>query len=122
MVDLGCLAYQQMEVIAAADAGGLYVLQNGPTSVTNLTAVTTAVSNATSLTLSPSPTATVVYACVNSGTVVTSGITASSTCPSGGTAGTFIKVTAQAAYTPLIAWSGFTVPSALTASQLVRAQ
>jgi Flp pilus assembly protein TadG len=117
MVDVGCLAYQQMEVVAAVNAGAKYAGANPG----NPTGITAAVTNATPMTLSPAPTATTVYACNTNG-ALSFVASPTVTCPGGGTAATYIQVNAWANYTPLIAWSGLTMPSALSAQAIVRAQ
>lgn len=117
MVDVGCLAYQQMEVVAAVDAGARYASANPG----NPTGITAAVTNATPMALSPAPTATTVYACNTNG-ALSFVASASVPCAGGGTAATYIQVNAWASFTPLISWSGLTMPSALSAQAMVRTQ
>jgi Flp pilus assembly protein TadG len=118
MVDLGCAAYQQMEVAAAADAGAMYAIRNG---AGNLPGVTAAATSATPMTLSPAPTAIVRYACV-SGNALNFVATSTTSCGEGVTAATYVQVSASAPYTPLITWSGLATPATLSAQTLVRIQ
>lgn len=114
-VDLGGLAYQSMQVSAAAHAGAQYAIRNG----WSATAVADAVTNATSLPVTASPAPQLVKACVSGGAVV---VTSSSTCSGGAAAGSYIQVNAQAAITPIIVWSSFAMPSSVSAQAMVRIQ
>jgi Flp pilus assembly protein TadG len=115
MFDYGQLAYQTMQVSAAAHAGADYALHNG----WNLTAVQSAVTSATALSVSASPAPTLSKACVVGGTIV---VTAGSACASGGTPGSYVIVNAQAPFSPLVSWSGLALPSTITAQAAVRIQ
>ena len=116
MFDYGALAFQTMQVAAAAHAGADYALHNG----WNLTAVQNAVTGATTLpSVSATPTPALSKGCITSGALV---ITTGSTCPSGGTPGSFAVVNAQAPFSPLVAWSALALPSTITAQAVVRIQ
>jgi Flp pilus assembly protein TadG len=115
MVDYGALAYQTMQVSAAAHAGAEYVLHYG----WNATAVQTAVTSATSLTVTASPAPQLQTACVTGGAVV---VTAGTSCPSGAAAGSYVLVSAQASFSPIIAWSSFAMPSTIAARAMIRIQ
>ena len=112
-VDLGSLAYQSMQVEAAASAGAAYAIHSG----WNASAIASAVTSATSLTVAASPSPSVVLACVTNGVLVT---TQTLTCPSGGAAGSYVVVNAQATFTPIIDWAAFSLPSTLSAQAMVR--
>jgi Flp pilus assembly protein TadG len=116
IVDVGSLAYQQTEVSAAAHAGALYAIRNGGSSLTN---IASAVTSATPLTIQATPAPQLVTACVSGGSLVA---TTATTCAGGGTPGAYIQVNAQATFTPLVAWSGLSLPSTLTAQAMVRTQ
>jgi Flp pilus assembly protein TadG len=115
MFDYGQLAYQTMQVSAAAHAGADYALRNG----WNLTAVQSAVTSATAMPVSASPAPTLSKACVVSGAIV---VTTGSTCTSGGTPGSYVIVNAQATFSPLVSWSALALPSTITAQAAVRIQ
>jgi len=113
LVDFGTMAYQVMEVEAAAHAGADYAIHSG----WNATAVEAAVQNATSMTINASPLPSQMSACMVSGALVT---TTTGTCASGATPGSYVLVSAQATFTPLIAWAAFGLPTSLTAQAMVR--
>jgi hypothetical protein len=106
-----------MEVDAAAHAGALYALRNDSNATGYLAAVQTAVGAATSLAVSASPAAQIINACVVGGAIVT---TTLSTCSGGATAGSYVRVNAQATFTPMIQFSQLTQPSTLNAQAMVR--
>lgn len=116
MFDYGALAYQTMQVSAAAHAGADYALHSG----WNLTAVQNAVTNATTLSsVSATPAPTLSQGCITNSALV---ITAGTSCPSGGTPGSFVVVNAQAPFSPLVTWSALALPSTITAKAVVRIQ
>jgi Flp pilus assembly protein TadG len=116
MFDYGALAYQTMQVSAAAHAGADYALHSG----WNLTAVQSAVTNATTLaSVSATPAPTLSQGCITNGALV---ITTGSSCPSGGTPGSYVVINAQAPFSPLVIWSAFGLPSTITAKAVVRIQ
>jgi Flp pilus assembly protein TadG len=115
MSDYGALIYQSMQVSAAAHAGALYALRNGYSAG----AIQTAVVGATTLTVTASPAPQLVKACVIGGAVV---VTAGSTCPSGGAPGSYVIVNAQAAVTPIVAFTAFVMPSTLSSQAMIRIQ
>jgi Flp pilus assembly protein TadG len=116
MFDYGQLAYQTMQVSAAAHAGADYALRNG----WNLSAVQSAVTNATTLaSVAASPAPTLSKACVISGAIVA---TAGSSCASGGTPGSYAIIYAQAPFSPLVTWSALSLPTTITAQAAVRIQ
>jgi Flp pilus assembly protein TadG len=120
MVDVGALAYQQMQVTAAAHAGALWALQNATSGGNvNLTSVSAAVTGSTGLTVTADPAPTRFTACVSGGAVTA---TTGSSCASGGTPRWYVQVNAQASVSPIIAWATITTPTTLKATALVRIQ
>jgi Flp pilus assembly protein TadG len=116
MFDYGALAYQTMQVAAAAHAGADYALHSG----WNLTAVQSAVTNATTLaSVSATPAPTLSQGCITNGSLV---ITTGTSCPSGGTPGSYVVINAQAPFSPLVTWSALALPSTITAKAVVRIQ
>jgi len=115
MSDYGALAFQTMEVSAAAHAGADYAIHNG----WNSSAIQTAVTSATSLTVSASPAPQLSKGCLSGNTVV---FQTGATCSSGGTAGSYVIVNAQTPFSPLVAWSALTFPTTLSAQAVVRIQ
>jgi len=113
--DYGALAYQTMQVAAAAHAGADYALRNG----WNQTGVQNAVTAATSLAVSATPAPALSKGCISNNALV---ITTNSTCPSGGASGSYVVVNAQSPFSPLLAWSGLSFPSTITAQAAVRIQ
>ena len=111
--DYGALAYQTMQVAAAAHAGADYALHNG----WSQTGVQNAVVGATSLTVSANPAPALSKGCISNNALV---ITTNTTCPSGTTAGSYVVVNAQTPFSPLLAWSGLSFPSTITAQAAVR--
>jgi Flp pilus assembly protein TadG len=113
MIDYTQLAYQSMEVGAAAHAGADYALHSGFSS----SGIAGAVTAATGLAISASPAPLLSTACVTGGAIVT---TVASTCPSGGAPGSYVSVAARASFTPFLAWASFGMPSTLSAQAMVR--
>ncbi len=116
VTDLGMGFWQKTQVGNAARAGAQYAIAKG----WNQSAITTAVTSATGLsTIQASPTPTQSCGCPN----VSSGITAATcgtSCTGGGTAGTYVTVSAQASYSTLFTYPGFSNPRNSTASVVVR--
>lgn len=112
-VDLGALTYQSMEVAVAAHAGADYAMHSG----WNSSSIQTAVTSATPIVVTASPAPTLMSGCITSGVLV---VANNSTCPSGQAAGNYVTVSAQAAFTPIIAWPAFGLPSTLSAQATVR--
>jgi Flp pilus assembly protein TadG len=116
-VDVGALAYQKAEVSAAANAGALYAIHKGGGSPSS---IQTAASSATPLTLSATPTVSTLYYCSNGG-ALSAAASAGASCGAGKpTAGTYIQVTTQATYAPPVSWTNLPMPTALSATTLVR--
>jgi Flp pilus assembly protein TadG len=113
IIDYAQLAYQSMEVAAAAQAGADYALHNGY----NASGIQGAVTAATGLTVTATPAPQLATACVSGGAIVA---TAASTCASGGAPGSYVTVAAQATFTPILAWASFGMPSTLSAQAMVR--
>ena len=117
LIDLGMGFYQKMQVQDAAQAGAQYALAHG----WNSTAIENAVTSATALaSISASPAPTRNCGCPQ-GTSVTSS-TCGGTCAGGQSVGTYVTVSAQATYTPLIPYPVIGQSMALTAQATVRIQ
>lgn len=113
--DYGSLAYQTMQVSAAAHAGAGYALHNG----WNASAIQSAVTSATPLTIVATPAPQLATACITNGAMVA---TNAASCTGGATPGTYVVVNAQAAFTPMVAWNGLLMPMTITAQATVRIQ
>jgi len=114
--DYGSLAYDSMQVAAAAHAGADYALHNG----WSASGVQTAVTGATTLPqVSATPAPQLTTACIVSGAIVA---TTGSTCAGGGTPGSYVVVNAQAPFTPLVSWAAFALPWTIAARATVRIQ
>jgi Flp pilus assembly protein TadG len=117
LIDLGMGFYQKMQVQDAAQAGAQYALAHG----WNSTAIENAVTSATALSsISASPAPVRNCGCPQ-GTSVTSS-TCGGTCAGGQSVGTYVTVSAQATYTPLIPYPVLGQSVALTAQATVRIQ
>jgi|SRR5579859_4528817 Flp pilus assembly protein TadG len=116
-VDVGALAYQSAEVEAAAQAGARYAMNNGAGSLDSIAA---AITGATSLSVSATPYPSQGYYCDAGGSL--SSVPAMTSACSGGVVGSYVTVSAQATYTPVIAWSGLSMPSSLSSQTMVRVQ
>jgi Flp pilus assembly protein TadG len=117
LVDFGFGFYEKMQVEDAAQAGAQYALIYG----WNSTAIQNAVTSATplsGLTATPAPTQT--CGCP-SGTSVAAA-TCGSTCSNGLPAGTYVTVSAQATYTPLISYAVMGSTVTLSAQSIARIQ
>jgi Flp pilus assembly protein TadG len=119
VIDISVAIYTRMQVQNAAQAGAEYALAKG----WNQTNVQNAITNAVSfLTVTASPAPTLTYQCVNgSGT----GLVASSSgaaCSGGGTAGSYVTANAQASYTPLVSYPGFSGTTTYSSTAVVRIQ
>jgi hypothetical protein len=128
IIDFGNVAYTLMQVNAAAHAGAMYAFAN-PTSCTT-SGITSAEQSATSLgaTISTTPPSSGVSAvtkaaptCAFSGCVSgTSLVSSSSTCAAGDQPGTYSVAFAQGAFSPLLPWSAFNLPTTLSATAVMR--
>lgn len=117
LIDVGMGFYQKMQVQDAAQAGAQYALAHG----WNSTAIQNAVIAATTLpSISASPAPTQNCGCPQ-GTSVTAS-PCGGTCASGQSAGTYVTVSAQAVYSPLIAYPVLGQSVTLTAQSMVRIQ
>lgn len=119
--DLGFGFYAQMRVQNAAQAGAEYAIVHGWNNGANVASIEGAVTSATSLasvTASPAPT----QACgCASGTSITP-IDCTSVCPNGATPGSYVTVSAQSAYSPLIPYPIIGNSITLTAQSTARVQ
>jgi Flp pilus assembly protein TadG len=121
MLDFGMGLWQQMEVGNAARAGAEYAAKYGY----NSTGIQSAVTSATSLSsISASPAPSEQCGCPTTSAVTFFSPAQSppcntSTCASGSTPNTYIVVSAQATYTPVVPFPGFT-SATLTATALAR--
>jgi Flp pilus assembly protein TadG len=116
--DLSLGIYRKMQVQNAAQSGTAYAMLYGFTQ----TSISSAVTNATgysSVAATPQPAE--FCGCPSASTGVTS-IACTSTCPSGATPGTYVTVSAQATYRPILSYP--MVPSSFTfnAQSTVRLQ
>ena len=121
MLDFGMGLWQQMEVGNAARAGAEFASINGY----NSTGIQNAVTSATSLSsISASPGPSEQCGCPSASAVTFFSPAQSppcntSTCSNGSTPNTYIVVSAQATYTPVVPFPGFT-SATLTATALAR--
>jgi hypothetical protein len=116
-VDLGLGTYRNMQVQAAAQAGAQYAMVHG----FNPSAVASAVTGATTyadLTVTPAPSQ--FCGCPSAAGVAVNACNAS--CPEGGASGTYVTVSAQATYTPLLPYPLLPGAFNLTAQSTVRTQ
>jgi len=113
IVDFGALIVQSMQVSTAAQAGARYAQING----WNATGISSAVTGATNLSgVSATPTPASETACVSGASIV---VTSGSTC--GATAsGTYITVSAQAAFTPVTSLWKSVLPAKVSSQAMVR--
>jgi Flp pilus assembly protein TadG len=116
MFDYGALAYDKMQVSAAAHAGADYAFHNGFDAGGIQTAVGKATTLATAVKADNPPPQSAAYCVVNGALVKPTG----STCASGGAPGTYVVVNAYTSFSPLVAWSAFVFPSTITAQAMVR--
>lgn len=115
--DYGKAAYEAMQVQDAAQAGAEYALRYGWNSGNIENAVT---STTTSISVSATPAPTQSCGCVSGTSIVSA--SCGSACSGGGTAGTYVTVSAQAPYSPILSYPGISLPSTLTAQTTVRIQ
>jgi len=117
LVDFGIGFYDKMQVDDAAQAGAQYAVVHGWDS----TAIQNAVTNATPLSgISASPAPTQTCGCPN-GTGVTTA-SCGATCTNGQTAGTYVTVSSQATYTPMLSYPIFGSTITLTGQSVARIQ
>lgn len=116
VIDLGMAFYQQMQVQTAANAGADYAMVHG----WNSTAISDAVTGATPLSISVNPAPAESCGCPN-GTAITAA-TCSSLCANGHVAGTYVTVSAQATYVPVVPYSILGSSTTLQGSATVRIQ
>jgi len=96
MIDIGMAVYQQMQVQDAAQAGAQFAMAHG----WNSSSIQSAVTNATPLSVRVSPAPSKSCGCPDGSSV--SAATCGSTCSDGLAAGSYVTVSAQATYTPLL--------------------
>jgi Flp pilus assembly protein TadG len=116
-VDLGLGTYRNMQVQMAAQAGAQYAMVHG----FNPGAVASAVTGATTytdVTVTPAPSQ--FCGCTSAAGVAVNACNAS--CPEGGAPGTYVIVSAQATYTPLLPYPLLPAAFNLTAQSTVRTQ
>jgi Flp pilus assembly protein TadG len=116
MVDIGMGVYQQMQVQDAAQAGAQYAMAHG----WNSSSIQSAVTSATALSVSASPAPSKSCGCPD-GTSV-SAATCGSTCSDGRPAGSYVTVSAQATYTPLLPYPAMGSSVTLSAQATARIQ
>lgn len=119
VVDVGNLAYQSMQVRAAAQAGADYARINGYDGTTHGN-IDNAVTSATTLAVTSTPTPTLATDCPNSGSNGLIADPSGTTCAAGDPPGNYVTVGAQATFTPIVPWSSYLLPSTITASATVR--
>ncbi|MDR3450529.1 MAG: TadE/TadG family type IV pilus assembly protein [Alphaproteobacteria bacterium] len=119
IADLGMGLYAQMELQNAAQAGAQYALLNigkGPLVTTQVQAAVTGASTYLTVTANSAQSC----GCPNGTTVVVG--PCGTACASGKQPGTYITVTAQATYTPLVKYPVLGSSVALAAQSTVRIQ
>ncbi len=113
--DLGMGFYRRMQVESAAQAGAQYALLHG----FDATAISTAVTSATNFSgIAASPAPSQFCGCPSSAGI--SAMSCSSICSSGSSPGTYVSVSAQAAYSTLISYPGFASSYSLAATSIAR--
>jgi len=117
MIDIGMAGFQQTKIDDAAQAGTAYALEHGWDSA----AIQTAVTNSTDLAgVSVSPAPVNFCGCPNGSAVASA--TCGSTCSNGLSAGSYVTVSAQVTFTPLVPYSGYGSSVVLKGSATVRIQ
>jgi|SRR5882724_715923 len=116
-VDLGLGIYRSMQVEAAAQAGAEYVITRGFTA----SGVTAAIASATPLaSIAATPAPVQFCGCASSSGIASA--TCGTPCPGGSNPGTYVTVSAQASYTPLIPYPMFPSTFVLSSQSTVRTQ
>ena len=116
MIDIGMAVYQQMQVQDAAQAGAQYAMAHG----WNSSSIQSAVTSATTLSVSATPAPSKSCGCPDGSSV--SAATCGSTCSDGRTAGSYVTVSAQATYTPLLPYPTMGTSVTLSAQATARIQ
>ena len=114
VVDLGFGFQAQMAVTQAAQAGTYYAMLNGY----NTSGIQTVVANATGTSGITAPTSSQACGCPTGTAVSTS--TCNTTCSNGQPAGTYVNVSAQIQYTPILTYPGLPSPMTLTSTSMLR--
>ena len=117
LVDFGVGFYEKMQVNDAAQAGAQYAIEHGWDS----TAISNAVTGATTLSgVSASPAPAQSCGCPSTSGLTT--VTCGTTCTGGLTAGTYVTVSAQVSYSPLMSSPILGSTITLTAQSIARIQ
>ena len=116
LIDIGMAVYQQMQVQDAAQAGTQYAMAHG----WNSSSIQSAITSATGLSVSASPSPSKSCGCPDGSAV--SAATCGSNCPDGQPAGTYVTVSAQATYTPLLPYPVMGTSVTLAATATARIQ
>jgi Flp pilus assembly protein TadG len=115
VIDGSRLALAKLQARGAAQAGAEYAVRQG----WDAAAIASAVTSAGSAVVTANPAPVRSTGCVANGVIVA---TASPTCPGGGLLGTYVRVSAQQAFTPILPWSGLAAPVTVASSAMVRIQ
>lgn len=117
IMDLGLFGYRQMQVQHAAQAGAQYAILVGEGEDSySSSAISAAVTNATTFKISASPAPSQFFGCPSNAGVTD--VAQNSTCPDGKVAGSYVTVSAQATYNPVVLMvPGKLFPSTIFASR-----
>jgi Flp pilus assembly protein TadG len=116
-IDLGLGIFCNMQVQNAAQSGAQYAILHGFDQSSISSAVQSA-SNSSDITASPAPS----QFCGCSTSTTINSVSCGSTCSGGGTPGTYVTVSAQRTYTPLLSYPLIPPSFTLTAQATVRIQ
>jgi len=122
LADYGYAIWTRLQVQNAARAGAEYAVLHGWNNGQNSTNIQSAVTGATRLSVAASPAPAVSCGCLDPTTGLTSATCGSSCSANSDTAGTYVTVSAQAAFRPLFGYPGLSFPTAITATEIARTQ
>jgi Flp pilus assembly protein TadG len=115
VVEIGTSMYQAMQAQNAAEAGAIYAAKHG----FNATGISSAVANATQsagITANPAPSQ--FCGCPSAGGVTE--VDCASICTGGSAPGQYVRITARITHSPLVSFTGVSVPAAITGEAVVR--
>lgn len=116
-IDIGTAAYRAMQVQAAAEAGAIYVSENGFDATGISSAVTNAISSTRPISATPAP--SLFRACPTSSGLVEQACTSTCTCGDGSSPGQYVRISAQITPEPPIL-SGLGLPTTLSGEAVIR--
>lgn len=122
LVEVGLAAYQAMQVQAATEAGVLYGIKNGTSSIANISAAVTSATGTPGITATPTPVAFCGCHSAVAGVGVVSQANCTTPCSDSTAPGHYLTVSAALLHKTILPYLTLGLPATLTSSSTVRLQ